>query len=216
MTKITRNSADGALFIEGAPGSPQRARAVLRGGNYDLFFAPKSCPKALALAGTTDPIIRSYGENRRPCQPRADMAQRAHFVSWAEGMNTFDKFFMAMGNSRCNFVRVYLSLATRRNRAGLLNMVPYNNALVGDRVKYDVRGAVEGAWNDTYFDRLTAFVDKADREGVVVQLSLFNYFDIAPDTNATHTSDFSQFAASPWNAANCMNGVWGGQSPHQN
>lgn len=134
-----------------------------------------------------------------PCRKPADKATRAHVISWkgpADG-NGFKESFDAMEATRCNFVRVFLSLATRREGNELLNMVPYVTGFAPNgRITYDVCGAVGGSWNDAYFDRLTAFVKNADEKGVVVQLSLFNYFDIVPDDRDFKES-FTQFVGSP-------------------
>lgn len=206
MTTITRNPNDGTLLIDGTA-------TALRGGTYDIFFAPRSSAKALAFQGTQDPIVIRYGDNM-PCQKPANKATRVHFVPWKEPANGdgFKEFFDAMEAARCNFVRVFLSLATRREGNELLNMVPYVAGFAPNgRITYDVRGAVTGGrWNDAYFERLTAFVKKADEKRVVVQLSLFNYFDIVPDDRDFKAS-FTQFVGSPWNALNCLNRQWGAE-----
>lgn len=205
MTTITRNHNDGTLLIDGTA-------AALRGGAYDIFFAPRSSGKALALKGTQDPVVVRYGDNM-PCQKPADKSKRVHVVSWKEPANGdgFKEFFDAMETARCNFVRVFLSLATRRDGNQLLNMVPYVSGFAPNgRITYDVRGSLAGRWNDAYFERLTAFVKKADEKGVVVQLSLFNYFDLVPDERDFKAS-FTQFVGSPWNALNCLNRQWGAE-----
>jgi len=203
MTSITRNRTTGVLSINGAP-------AVLRGGAYDLFYGPKNSTKSLAYAGTENPVQLEYPIGCNPCQKYTDVL--VHYSNWQEGANAFVDLFSTMQAYHCNFLRVFLSGGVVRNASGLVSMTPFNSTLVNNRIMYDVRGAaLSGQWNTAYFDRLTAFIAAADAAGVVVQLSLFNYYDIAKDSGNVGDSVL-QWTASPWNEANCLNGgTWAAQ-----
>lgn len=204
-TIITRNRTTGVLSINNSP-------AALRGGAYDLFYNPKQSIEVLAYLDTQTPIRPRYEVGRNPCQTESvtDPTPEVEFVSWDEGNNSFEDFFLAMTTMRCNFVRVFLAGGAIRQGNTLATMTPFNHRLVNNRFMYDVRGAVLGNWNADYFNRLSAFVAAADTAGVVVQLSLFNYFDINDD-DGNPASPALQWTASPWNAANCIDAAWGEQ-----
>lgn len=201
-TTITRDRGRGLLYINGSP-------AVLRGCSYDLLFNPKQSVETLAYANTETPIKPQYEVGSNPCQTEFPQAR---YVAWAEGLNTFEEFFQTMTASRCNFVRVFLSGGVLKQGNTLVSMTPFNYTAVNNRIMYDVRGAaLGGSWNAAYFERLRAFIAAADAAGVVVQLSLFNYFDMAND-NGNPAASALQWTASPWNAANCLNGgTWAAQ-----
>lgn len=202
-TTITRNRTNGILSLNGTP-------TALRGCAYDLFYDPKNSTQTLAYANSTDPVKIQYPTGCNPCQN--DFNVQAHYVAWPEGANAFPEFFSAMQAYHCNFVRVFLSGGAIRRAGTLVSMTPFNTTLVGNRFMYDVRGAALGGnWNAAYFDRLTAFVAAADAAGVVVQLSLFNYYDMADDSGDP-AAPVSQWTVSPWNATNCLNGgTWAAQ-----
>jgi hypothetical protein len=59
-------------------------------------------------------------------------------------------------------------------------------------------------WNDEYWDRLRFFLDETAKRGIVVQLSLWDHFDIGTALWLRH----------PWNPANNVNmevGTWSGR-----
>lgn len=199
-TIITRNRATGLLSINDSP-------AVLRGCAYDLFYDPKRSTEILAYAGTENPVKPTYAQGSDPCQTEFPQAQ---YVAWAEGANEFGDFFQTIASLRCNFVRVFLSGGGVIRNNALVSLTPFNTTLVGGKIKFDVRGAaLDGNWNAAYFDRLTAFVAAADAAGVVVQLSLFNYYDISDDAAG---GALQQWSISPWNSGNCLNGgTWAEQ-----
>lgn len=198
MTTITRDRNKGILLLNGAP-------AVLRGGAYDLFYNPKNSVKALAYKNTEDPVHVQYPTGQSPCQSPQNQAILVDLALWHEGANSFVEFFSSMQAFHCNFLRVFLSGGTIRSGNTLVSMSPFQSRLGTDnRFRYDVRGAVEHAgWNDDYFNRLAAFVAAADNAGVVVQLSLFNYYDLVNDLNDP-AAEFQTWTASPWNADNML------------
>ncbi len=199
MTTITRLRTDGRLQLNGAS-------VLLRGGSYDLFLNPGNADKAVVRDNTTSPIIETY-TNAVPCQSPQSRGTPADMATWAEGNNTFDEFFAAMRNNRCNFVRVFLSGGAIFRNGTSPSISPFNRQIVGNRPKYDVRGAaLSGRWNDAYFNRLSAFVSAASASGVVVQLSLFNYDDLS-DTSPD-APEVEKWLWSPWNAENCSSESW--------
>lgn len=200
MTTITRNRTSGIISVNGTP-------TALRGCAYDLLYDPKKSTEILAYAGTENPIRPLYTDGNDPCQTDFPQAQ---YVPWDEGVNEFGDFLQAMTTLRCNFVRVFLSGGGLIRNNALVSLTPFNTALVGGKIKFDVRGAaLGGSWNAAYFDRLSAFIAAADAAGVVVQLSLFNYYDINDDVPGAASQ---QWSVSPWNSANCLNGgTWAEQ-----
>lgn len=201
MTSITRSRNEGKLQLNGAS-------ALLRGGAYDLFFSPGRPDKAVVRAGTNEPIIERY-TGSVPCQSSQSKATLTSMATWAEGADTFDEFFAAMRDNRCNFVRVFLFGGTLFRNGVPVSISPFNRQVVGGRPRYDVRGAaLGGRWNDAYFNRLSAFVSAADSKGVVVQLSLFNYDELSDED--PRAPDVKKWTWSPWNAANCPDATWAG------
>lgn len=60
-------------------------------------------------------------------------------------------------------------------------------------------------WNDEYWNRLTFFIDETAKRGIIVQLTLWDRFDITGSRWATH----------PWNPDNNISmesGLWTGQA----
>lgn len=194
ITSITRNRAQGKLLLNGAP-------ATLRGGNYSLFLTPGVVEEAVVRQGTQDPLLVMY-RGTDPVQSPENKAIPAAYATWAEAGNSFPEFFAAMQANRCNFVRLFLTGGSIAGRT----LQPFNATVVGGRIKYDVRGAVlNGRWNEAFFTRLRAFVAAASAAGVVVQLSLFNYFDLVNDGNGPVKS----WSLTPWRAANSLDAAWG-------
>lgn len=194
MTAITRNRAQGTLLLNGA-------HATLRGGNYSLFLTPGVVEEAVVKQGTQDPILVAY-RGVDPVQSQANKAIPAAYATWAESGNTFPEFFEAVRSNRCNLVRLFMTGGSIGGRT----LLPFNAAIVDGRIRYDVRGAVlNGRWNEAYFTRLRAFVAAADLAGVVVQLSLFNYFDLEDEDGGV----VKRWGLTPWRAANSLDAAWG-------
>jgi hypothetical protein len=197
MTTITRLRDQGRLLLNGTP-------VVLRGGTYDLFSNPGQSTKAimrLASGGQRVPLITTYETGKKPCQTSDNKSIAAALASWAEPSGSFDDLFNTMRADHCNFVRVFLydKLLFRPDHTPV-SVLPFNGQVVGQKYMYDIRGAaLNGRWNNAYFDRLRAFVAAADAAGVVVQLSLFNYDDLVADT----------WGQSFWNAGNSLDPAWG-------
>jgi hypothetical protein len=206
-TTLTRDRTTGKLALNGAP-------AVLRGGAYDLFFDPVSSPELIGKLGLDGVILPHLldaddysASGGNPCQPETDKAVKLLPKSWAETGNDFSAFFTAMRRTRCNFLRVFLTGGTLVRRTGPASICPFRRTLHVGGVRYDVRGAVErGEWEEAFFTRLRAFVQQADAAGVVVQLSLFNYYDLVADPAQGTTKTWS---LSPWNAKNSLDAEWG-------
>ncbi len=193
MTAITRNRSAGTLLLNGAT-------ATLRGGNYSPFLLPGKADKAVEKKDTSEAIKVVYN-GIDPCQSGTNRAIPAEFAPWAEMGDTFGEFFSAMTANRCNLVRLFLTGGS----FGTSTLQPFNTATVDGKIKYDVRGAVlEGRWNERFFTRLRAFVAAADAAGVVVQLSLFNYFDLQNDSGA-----LKSWTESFWRGDNCLHPAWG-------
>lgn len=188
MATILTRGESGKLYLNGVD-------TVLRGGSYDLFYDPGWCPEGIGrrVAGDFQPHLVRYPRGTSPCQEEADRMKAVELVVWNEDLR-FDAFFRWMEQTRCNFVRVFLGGATATRDGRPVVSKPFHF----ERGKYDVEGAVAGRWRAAYFTRLRDFVDKADENGVVVQLSLFNYRELAPDA----------WSLSPWNAANSPAGAW--------
>lgn len=194
MTTITRLRDQGRLQINGTP-------AVLRGGTYDLFFNPGSSPKVIRLVSGGQPLITTYKTGKKPCQTSENKGLAAKLDPWAEQTGPFNDLFNTMKTDHCNFVRVFLydKLIFKPDHTPF-SILPFNGQVQGSKYMYDVRGAaLNGRWNNAYFDRLRAFVAAADAAGVVVQLSLFNYDDLVADT----------WNQSFWNASNSLDQAWG-------
>ncbi|HEU4557187.1 MAG TPA: hypothetical protein VFS20_05030 [Longimicrobium sp.] len=192
MTSITRNRSAGTLLLNGAT-------ATLRGGNYSLFLLPGAADKAVEKKDTDQAITFVYN-GIDPCQSGTNRAIPAEFAPWAEQGNTFGEFFSAMTANRCNFVRLFLTGGS----FGTRTLFPFHATTVDGQIKFDVRGAVlEGRWNEAFFTRLRAFVAAADAAGVVVQLSLFNYFDLQNDSGA-----LKSWTETPWRAMNSLHPAW--------
>lgn len=192
ITTLERDRETGKLSLNGVD-------TVLRGGAYDVFFDPGRSPEFVRAGGRAHVVTR-FGPGGAPCQTTADKATAATLESWDETGNDFSPFFGKMADTGCNFLRVFLTGGTLSRRQGPVTISPFTRRTVSDGVHYDVRGAVErGAWNTAFFTRLRAFVEQADRVGVVVQLSLFNYYDVVIDPRNSTTKTWSQ---SPWNAKN--------------
>lgn len=197
MTTLSRDRAAGKLLINGSP-------AVLRGGGYDVFFDPGQGPEGLLSGGQT--LTVTYPRGTNPCQSDSNKLVPATAAVWNESGNTFAEFFAANAANHANFLRVFLFGGTLYRNGQPVSLSPFNRQLVGGQLKYDVRGAaLQGRWNQAYFDRLRAFVQVADTAGVAVQLSLFNYFELAADEGG----GVRNFSVSPWNAANSLDAVWG-------
>lgn len=191
VTTLERDRATGKLSLNGVI-------TVLRGGAYDVFFDPGRSPEFVRAGGRAHVVTR-FGPGGAPCQLAADKATAATLESWDETGNDFSPFFGKMAGTGCNFLRVFLTGGTLRRSIGLVTLSPFVRRTVGAGVHYDVRGAVErGAWNLPFFRRLRAFVEQADRAGVVVQLSLFNYYDVVLDPR----DNTRTWSLSPWNAQN--------------
>lgn len=188
MPTILTRRTSGILYLNGV-------ETVLRGGSYDLFYDPGRCPEGIWTwaAGRFQPHVVGYESGECPIQKEADRTRAVELLAWNED-SRFDAFFASMEQTRCNFVRVFLGGATATRDGKPIVSKPFHFA----GGKYDVQGALQGRWRAAYFTRLRDFVAKADEKGVVVQLSLFNYRELAPDA----------WSLSPWNAANSPPGAW--------
>ncbi len=209
VTILTRNDEKappnerGKLLLNGAP-------VVLRGGGYDVFFDPGESPEAIGKPPRPGRfkahVVDEFAAPGTPRQTQRDKTEDVVQEGWIEGRNEFTAFFAAMRSTRCNFVRVFLTGGTMVRGGKPVTHSPFVRTNVAGGVRYDVRGAVEsGKWNEAFFTRLTAFVRQADAAGVVVQLSLFNYYDLVPDPvdSAVKTWSFS-----PWNVRNSLDAAW--------
>src|SRR5436190_505464 len=154
----------------------------------------------MRLVADGQPLITSYAKGAKPCQKPANKALNARLDPWSELSGAFDDLLNTMRADHCNFVRVFLydKLLFKPDHTPM-SILPFNGQVIGSKYMYDVRGAaLNGRWNNVYFDRLRSFVAAADAAGVIVQLSLFNYDDLVPDT----------WNQSFWNASNSLDAAW--------
>jgi hypothetical protein len=190
-------------------------KVVLRGGHYDLFVA--SGRSARGLANPTTLAFLPIGPDNLPdgipcpgekCPVNAGDAlprRKARLLTWPAAASTgadptWDVFFTFLRKRGLNLLRVWVTGGTSVARVdGVLkpmHLHPFNPVLQGGGWKWKVRAAVEqGQWNNAYFDRLARFAQKADENGVSLQLTLFNYFDFSRD----ETAGFKAWCMSPWN-----------------
>ena len=100
-----------------------------------------------------------------------------------------------MGELRNNLLRIFLT-----NAYVVSDLFPFKKVDVGGQPKLAVEDAVEhGQWDEEYFGRLLSFAKDADKVGVALHLTVFNFFDFGdPAWRAPGKIP----GLSPWKAGN--------------
>jgi hypothetical protein len=182
---LTRDSLDGRI-------KSNNASIILRGGHYWIFREGDNPPRCLVKPGETLPFKVQY--NGTPaCQTTSFPVQE---LLWQPGG---DMLFTHMKSMNCNFLRLWLTGGTEVIGADLkpLDLTPFVRVKVGAQWKWQVYNAVvNNVWNEEYFRRLNAFAAAAENAGVVLQISLFNYLDLARRFDG---GNFRAWCRSPWN-----------------
>ncbi|MGC2237951.1 MAG: cellulase family glycosylhydrolase [Pyrinomonadaceae bacterium] len=195
---LTRDSS-GRILSNGTP-------IILRGGHYYIFKDDDRPEKSLVTSSPEQPLPRpeSVGvavplrveyQNKPPCQqPNPDLFVRQTYWTpepWS--------VFSYLRQSECNFLRIWLTggtLVSGDAEAKPLDLTPFVSVKVGNKWKWKVYDAVvSNIWNEEYFRRLNAFVTAAENAGIVIQISLFNYFDLTDE----RSGNFRTWCRSPWN-----------------
>jgi hypothetical protein len=208
---LSRNPATGKILNDPTGGTPEDRRPiVLRGGHYHLFEKNNTAWRGFARPDNNVPFEVTY--NGPPCPtnpaacPTAVPNQRAKALTWT-GENNWKRLFDTLQNdTNCNLLRVWVMGGTGiyppTPGEGPFDLYPFVAAKDGGVWKWKVYHAVgvapdKAEWNENFFTRLADFVDEANRRGVCVQLTLFNFFDF-DDVDADR---FKAWSASAWNPA---------------
>lgn len=197
--KLTRDTRTGKILDNGTP-------VMLRGGHYSLFDRDNKPRRGLARPGSNTPFVVNYnGEpcvaQTPPCSPLpAQGAFRARLLTWSAA-DRWRQLFRSLNASSCNLLRVWVTGGTAvhdvRPWDFPFDLFPFRPVNRNRVWKWQVYHAVErGQWNNEYFERLAAFAEAADRAGVCLQVTLFNYFDLEDDAGST---GFKMWSRSPWN-----------------
>jgi hypothetical protein len=169
---------------------------VLRGSHYWIFKDADNPGRCLVKPGETLPFKVQY--NGVPaCQTTSFPVQE---LMWQSGGSML---FEHMKTMNCNFLRLWLTGGTTVSGTGIepkpLDLTPFVSVKIGTKWKWQVYNAVvNNVWNEEYFRRLSAFAKAAEDNGIVLQISLFNYLDLARRFDG---GDFRAWCRSPWNPA---------------
>lgn len=185
---LTRDSS-GRIKSNNAP-------VILRGGHHYLFKDDDKPGRCLVKPGETLPFRVQYNA-KPPCQTSSFPVEE---LTWQAGG---DMLLNHMKQFNCNFLRLWLTGGTLVSGTGAepkpLDLTPFVRVKIGGKWKWQVFNAVvSNVWNEEYFRRLSLFAEKAEAAGVVLQISLFNYFDLVSDTPE---GDFRTWSRSPYNPA---------------
>ncbi len=200
--KLTRNTSNGRILADGTP-------VVLRGGHYDLFEKDGIAWRSLGLTtGAAPPFVVAYPEGKEPCNPGG--APNAFALPWGSAADNWAQLFLWLRRTNTNLIRIWPSNGTRLESDGRpRDLVPFHLNSAG---KYQVREAVEnGFWYQPYFDRLSTFARLAEQNGVYLQISLFNYWDLTQE-DAPNSPVYRTWSKSYWNPAMCSDLTYGQQN----
>lgn len=173
---------------------------ALVGGQHPVFFARADrVIREVVQPGTNQRMPRDpYPGDPCPNDPLPEVEARR----WSDAGEDWSSFFQRTTANGCNLVRVFLTnIAIVTGPEELEVIVPYQiDRFEGGLPVYRVREAVEeNQWNMAYWHRLQAFAAAAHAHGVILQLSLFNYYDLSGDSWPT----------SFWNPDRCSDSAWG-------
>jgi hypothetical protein len=205
--------ADVGMWVKRDLGSGLLQRAAgdfitLRGGNYHIFEKVGRAQRKLVKPfspppneQTQPPITKEY-IGVTPCH---GVLPAAALVNWPG--EPWNAFFTTLADNNINLLRVLLM-----NGFGIENEQPnevYPFKLVAG--KWNIKRAITAPlvpenWNVAYFIRLKAFADAALAKGVFLQLSLFNYYELADDDVRNNNPIWSN---SIWNPERADDRVWG-------
>ena len=195
-TNLNRDKTNGVIKSGMTP-------IILKGGHYYIFKDGDNPPRALVTAPAPGkpegvaPFEVTYNA-AEPCQPinkRFEVKEK----TWAP--EPWVMLFNHLKTFKCNFLRVWLTGGTPVVVDGVdlkpTDLTPFKSEKVGDYWKWRVYDAVvNGIWEEEYFRKLKKFAEEAEKAGIVLQISLFNYVDLA-----SHNDDenFRGWCRSPWN-----------------
>ena len=170
---------------------------ILRGGHYWIFKDTDNPGRCLVKPGETLPFTVQYNAVP-PCQTSAFPVEE---LTWQA--EPWDMLRSHMSLFNCNFLRLWLTGGTLVSGAGAepkpLDLTPFVRVKVGNAWKWQVFNAiVNNVWNEEYFRKLSSFAEKAENAGIVLQISLFNYLDLATDSA---NGNFRTWSRSPYNPA---------------
>lgn len=217
----TREKLSGVLKSQGA------AVLRLRGGHYHLFQKKSRADKALSNGGA---VIRpNYGENY-PCAPDTSKGDpplpSSALQTWlgVQQQIYWKDLFDSLKTNGINLVRVFLmngfGISPTRPTETTQEVYPFLTQLieVDDPQSTDPRKKIKvlrwkikeaitdpgnrAKWNAAYFNRLRSFAAKARDNGVFLQLSLFNYYEL----------NDAPWALSIWNPDRSLDKAWGEQN----
>lgn len=184
---LHRNPLTGVISYQGAP-------IILRGGQFDLFSKDGDMIKALYLKNSTNPVIRAY--TGCPIQPDEDEDTEVNEAFWQGDAQDYADLFTKLQDTGNNLLRIWLTNVVNIVNDEPDHLIPFRHEKVGDQVKFDVYNAVRhGAWNMAFWDRLVRFATLAAEKNIILQVALFNYYDLV---NANWTQSF-------WNPNNSIN-----------
>jgi hypothetical protein len=185
---LTRDSLDGRI-------KSNNASIILRGGHYWIFKDGDNPGRCLVKPGETLPFTVQYSA-APACQTGSFPVQELMWQS-----EPWDMLFNHLKTMNCNFLRIWLTGGTVVGGSGgepePLDLTPFVLVKRGTKWKWQVYNAVvNNAWNNEYFRKLNAFATAAENAGIVIQISLFNYLDLARRFDG---GDFRAWCRSPWN-----------------
>lgn len=202
--RLARNATNGKIRDDEKVPDEHGKIIVLRGGQHPPFLKNDNPWRGLARHDETVPFLITRDgppcpDELPPCSPPPARKFRAKALIWDKATQ-WKALFQTMQENGCNLLRVWATGGTvvYPEAAGQVpfDLYPFVAAKDGGAWKWKVYDAVEhGLWNTDFFDRLTAFVDAANANGVCIQFSLFNYFDLDRDRSST----FQAWGRSPWN-----------------
>jgi hypothetical protein len=188
---LTRDASNGRILSNGNP-------IILRGGHYWIFKEGDNPGRGLFKPGEPLPFKMEY--NAAPaCQTTSFPVEER---TW-DAANMWSMLFNHMKDTNCNLVRIWLTGGTVVSGTGVepkpLDLTPFVRVKIGTEWKWQVYNAVvNNQWNEAYFRQLNNFVTAAENAGVVVQISLFNYLDLARRFDG---GNFRAWCRSPYNPA---------------
>lgn len=181
---LTRDSSNGRIKSNNNP-------MILRGSGFHVFRENNKPPRCLVKPGQELPFRVEY-QNAQPCQNGSFTVEELY---WAD----YDQLFAHMNQFNCNFLRIWLTGGTSISSSigKPFDLTPFLRVNVNGEFKWRVFDAINGdIWNETYFQRLNSFAQKAENAGIVVQITFFNYLDL---TTRFDGGDFRAWVKSPYN-----------------
>lgn len=203
--KLNRDKTTGKILDDRKP-------VALCGGHHDLFIRSNKAKRGLARPGQRVAFAVDYNGapcvvNAKTCSPLPrEPGFRAEALVWSD-VNRWEQLFGALRDTGCNLLRVWVMSGTAvyppKPGEVPFDLYPFVPVGSGTSWKWKVVDAVErDVWNRPFFDRLAAFAEEADRRGVCIQLTLFNYSDFEKDDGDT---TYQTWSRSAWNPTLSLN-----------